>query len=347
MGIFIKNKLFLIASLISLYLIAACRSIPDPPRWVLNINEIYPVSEYITGRGEGTTRRDAENRATTVVSQFFLTQVNAVQSSRSVFNTGTDGVTGVERQTIDSTVIETQVQLITTRYAPDPWYDPKTKIWETVAYIKRDEGWEVYEPSAKRQSDALLTIIKAADTETEPFNAFLRYGNAFAYENSAEYSGTRIFAQILYPVKAAVSFAEADTELAALPQKQLTARERSRMFVSCPVDYNGMIFQATVRAIGACGFAVEQNRNLANTQCLIQVEEGVQKREAGIFYYPALTGTISGRNGALFSFKIQADQAGAINPDIAKRRAYDTLVRALEDSFAAELKKYQDALVKN
>jgi len=320
---------------------------PEPPRWVLNINEVYPPSEYITGRGEGATRREAESRAMAVISQFFLTQVNAVQSSRSVFTTGQDGVTGVERQTVDSTVVETNVRLITTRYASDPFYDPKTKIWETVAYIKRDEGWEVYEPSARRQSDALLAIIRAADAEEEPFNAFLRYGNAFAYENSAEYSGTRTFAQVLFPAKATAFFAEADAALAAMPQKQLAARERSRMFVSCPVDYNGMIYQAAVRAVGASGFAVDQNRNLANTQCLIQVEEGEQRRDAGIFYYPVLTGIISGRGGALFSFKVQADRQGAINPDIAKRRAYEALAGALEDSFADELRKYQDALARN
>jgi hypothetical protein len=240
---------------------------------------------------------------------------------------------------------------MTTRYASDPWYDPKTKIWETVAYIKRDEGWEVYEPNIKRQSDALLAIIQAADADAdagvEPFNAFLRYGNAFAYENSVEYSGTRAFAQVLYPAKAAALFAEADAALGELTQKQLAVRERSRMFVSCPVDYNGIVYQATVRAIGASGFAVEQNRNLANTQCLIQVEEGEQRRDAGIFYYPVLTGTIGGKNGAPFSFKIQADRQGAINPDIAKRRAYDALAGALENSFANELKKYQDALAKN
>lgn len=231
-------KSFLIAPFIAPCLIAACISIPDPPRWVLNINEVYPASEYITGRGEGNTRREAESRAMTVISQFFLTQVNSVQSSRSVFTTGVDGVTGVERQTIDSVVVETQVQLITMRYAPDPWHDPKTRIWETVAYIKREEGWEVYEPSAKRQSDALLAIIQAADTETEPFNAFLRYGNALAYENGAEYSGTRTFAQVLYPAKATAFFAKADAALTTVPQKQLAARERSRIFVSCSVDYN-------------------------------------------------------------------------------------------------------------
>jgi hypothetical protein len=290
---------------------------------------------------------EAEIKARTEIAYFFQTQVNAEMSAKQVFTTGHDGITNEERQTIENVVIRTQEQQRVVRFAEDPWRNPRTRAWDTVAYIRRDEGWTVYEPGFRRQSQALLAIIQKADTETVPFNAFLRYGNAIAYANSSEYRGTRIFASILHPTRANTLFAEAEAAESSLLQKQLAAQERSRVYIESPVDYNNMIYQATVKALGNAGFAVERNRNNAVTYFLAQVEEGEQKMSAGVFYNPVLTGIISGRNGALFSFKIEGSRQGAVNQDLAKRRAYTALSDALETAFSAELARYQNALIRN
>jgi len=346
-GIMKKLNVFLIT--LTCLMATACVSAPvqAPPEWLQNTYSVYPQSEYITGRGHGTTRSEAETKARTEIAYFFNTQVNAEMSARQVFTTGRDGITNEERQTIENSVIRTEVQQRVVRFAEDPWRNPRTKVWDTVAYIRRDEGWTVYEPDFKRQSEAFLNIVLSADTETVPFNAFLRYGNAIAYANSLEYRGTQAFASILHPARARILFTGADVAEAALPQKQLAARERSRMYVESPVDYNNMAYQATVRALGNAGFSVERNRNNALTYCLVQVEEGEQIMSAGVFYNPVLTGIISGKNGSLFSFKIEGARQGAISQDLAKRRAYTALSDALETAFTTELARYQNTLIKN
>lgn len=343
------KKLIVFSVLLACLMTAACASAPEPlpPAWVVNTFNVYPESEYITGRGQGTTLIEAETKARTEISYFFLAKVNAEIAASRVLSAGPDGITNEERQIIESAVITTQQQLRVARFADDPWSDPKTRTWETVAYIKRDEGWSVYEPDFRRRSDALLAITQAADTEAVPFNAFLRYGNAITYANSPEYAGTRIFASILHPTRARTLFAEADTAEAALLQKQLAAREKSRIYVESPVDSNNMIYQATVKALGNAGFSVEHNRNNALTYCLVQVEEGEQIMNAGVFYNPVLTGIISGKNGSLFSFKIEGSRQGAVNQDIAKRRAYAALSDAMETRFLSELARYQNALLRN
>jgi len=329
--------------------LTACASGPQtpPPAWFQNSRAVYPESEYITGRGQGTTQSEAETKARAEVAYFLQTQISAESSARQAFTTGHDGITNEERQTIENIVTRIQGEQRAVRLAEDPWRDPKTKAWHTVAYIKRDEGWTVYEPDFRRQSEALLAIIRKADTDAVPFNAFLRYGNATAYANSSEYTATRLFASVLHPAKANDLYAGADAARASLPQKQLAAQEKSRVYVESPVDYNNMIYQATVKALGSAGFAVERNKNNALTYCIVQVEEGEQKMDAGVFYNPALTGIISGKNGALFSFKIEGSRQGAINRDLAKRRAYTALSDALETAFSAELEKYQNALTRN
>lgn len=340
-----RYKIFPILLIIILNL--SCKSTPEPPAWVMNTNNVYSSGIYITGRGQGSTRSEAENRAVTVISQYFQTEVNAQQETRTVFTTGSDGNTTTSRGTMEIISIQTQQQLRVVRFAEDPWRDPKTKKWEAVAYIRRDEGWAVHEPNARRQSDALLVIIESADMEVEPFNAFLRFGNAMAYADSSEYTGTLAFAYVLHPARARALYADADAATSTLLQKQLAARERSRVFVGSPVDYNNMIYQATVKALGNAGFSVEQNWNNALTYCLVQVEEGEQLTNDGVFYYPSLTGIISGRNGSLFSFKLEAPRQAAVTPDVAKRRAYIALSDTLEAAFSTELVRYQNALIKN
>jgi len=345
----VMKKLYIISILLACLVVTACASAPvqPPPAWLQNTYTVYPQSEYITGRGQGITRDEAETKARAEIAYFFSTQVNAEMSARRVFTTRRDGITNEERQTIENIVTRTQVQQRVVRFTEDPWREPKTKVWDTVAYIRRDEGWTVYESEFRRQTETLLAIIQAADTEQAPFNAFLRYGNAIAYANNPEYRGAQIFASILHPARARTLFAAADAAEAALQQKQLAARERSRMYVESPVDYNNMVYQAMVKALGNAGFSVERNRNNALTYCLVQVEEGEQKMDAGVFYNPVLTGIISGKNGSLFSFKVEGSRQGAINQDLAKRRAYTALSEVLETAFIAELSRYQNTLIRN
>jgi len=106
----VMKKLNIVSILLAWLMVTACASAPlkTPPAWVSNTYTVYPESEYITGRGQGATRVEAEAKARAAVSSFFLTQVNAEMSTRQVFTTGRDGITKEERQTIENTVIRTQ-----------------------------------------------------------------------------------------------------------------------------------------------------------------------------------------------------------------------------------------------
>jgi hypothetical protein len=333
---------FFLAALV----LAACAGAPGPaPEWALNIQAAYPSGEYIAGRGEGQTREAAEAKALSEISFYFVRQISAERSSRSSW-TERNGASAAESRTEENILVESQTRLVAVRYTEDPWFNPAKKAWETVAYINRDEGWTVYQPNAKRQADALISLVTRAETEKEPFNAVLRYGIAASYAESAEFNNVRDFSQALHPAKAEALFAEADAARGELVNTQLAAIEKSPIYVECPQDYNGMIYQAMVKALGASGFGVERNRAAAAAVCAVLVEEGMQKQEKGVLFYPALTATVSGSAGPLFSFKITGGREGALNPDLAKRRAYTALASALEASFAGELQKRQSALVR-
>jgi hypothetical protein len=303
---------------------------------------VYPRAAYIAQRGEGGDRQDAELAALSAISYYFESEINARQSNRSVW-TERDGVTSAESRTEAETMVQSQTRMAAVRYAEDPWQNPSTGKWETVAYLDRNEAWALYEPRAKMVSDGLLALMNAAENEGEAFSRVLRFGTAASYADGAEFNTVREFAQVLYPSKAQAFFRDADEAVSSLPAKIDEARRGARMFIQCSPDLDGLIYNAAVAAWGAEGFPVERNREAAANVCVIQVDEGMQKMDSGVFYYPSLSGMVNGASGVLFSFTIKASRQGAINPDIAKRRAYTALAAALQEAFPGELNKNRAA----
>ncbi|MDR2211168.1 MAG: hypothetical protein LBO65_06890 [Spirochaetaceae bacterium] len=299
---------------------------------------MYPRAEYIAQRGEGPTRQEAELTALGAVSFYFESEINAEESGRRSW-TEQNGVTNTESRTETNTLVRSQTRLVAVRYAEDPWFNPAARTWTTVAYIDRGEAWAVYEPEAAKVRDRLLSLFAAAEAESEPFPRSLRFGAAAGYGESAEFNAIRGFAQVLYPAKAQVLFDEADGIRSVLPERIDSARRNATVFIDCPADLDGLIYQAAAAALGAEGFPVERNRNTASCVCRIRVDAGTQKIESGIFYNPSLTGTVNGTSGAVFSFTAKAPRQSAINPEVAKRRAYTALAAALGEAFSGELNR--------
>jgi hypothetical protein len=338
-----------IAALVVLIL-AACAGTPQtvaPPEWARNVETAYPRAAYIAQKGGGVSRQGAENAALAAIAFYFESEITAEESTRQSWVTQ-NGVTEAESRTEAATIVRSAVSLVAVRYAEDPWLNPVTKTWETVAYIDRAEAWTVYEPQAKKASDALLGLYASAEDETEAFSRALRFGAVETYAEGAEFNAARQFSQVLHPKNAQTLFADADAACAALSEKIYTARQNARVFIECPTDFNELVYQATVSAFGAEGFPVERNRSAASSVCVINVDEGKQKMESGVFYTPSLTGTVNGgadgKSGAVFSFTVKAERLGAINDGVAKRRAYTALAAALQESFPGELNKKRVSL---
>jgi hypothetical protein len=270
---------------------------------------------------------------------FFIRETSVERSRRAVW-TEQDGLTNTESTTTEEILVASHTRLVAVRFTEDPWYNRSTKIWETVAFIERDEAWPLFEPVAQIQADAFLNLVKAADEETEPFNAVLRYGIAASYTRGAEFNTVKDFAQVLHPDQAGLLFAKSNAVQSEVPRKQLLALEKAVITIQVPQDHDRLIYQAMVKALGASGFAVESGGTTA-TICTVLVEEGIQRYDSGTNYHPSLTVTISGAGGVMMSFRVAGERAGAINPDVAKRRAYVSLAAALEGAFAGELYRWQ------
>jgi hypothetical protein len=296
---------------------------------------MFPDSEYIAQRGRGKTRGAAEANAAAEIARYITSQVN----TRSGYRMTAVQINGQGAEKLDvfnEALVKTEIDLFGIRYADGAFYDPARKEWHAAAYIERDEAWQVYAPRIRTQSGAFLNLYNAAEKEDDPFKKFLRYEAARNYAQKTEYESAMLFGQILHPAKMDGEFADTRSAIAALPQKIDNAKRGAAIYIDCPVDFEGRVTTALSDCFTAQGFAAAKTRTQAAAVCSVTVTEGEQKRELGVFYHPSMNAVLSGKSGVLASFTAQGEQAQAVTPDVAKRRAYTSLADAIQAHFAAQ-----------
>ncbi|GHV92453.1 hypothetical protein AGMMS50268_29560 [Spirochaetia bacterium] len=327
-----------VCGLLTAILLSCATTVPIPD-WAQSpaaITQVYPNDAYIARRGRGQTREAAEVAAAAEIARYFISQISANSSYRTNISEQ-NGVINESRETEDSAFVASEINLAGLRYAPDAFYNKAENQWETLAYLDRAEAWALYEPRFKKQADSFRALYDGAENENDPFKKALRWLAAAQYAGSAEFEAANTFGQILDPARMNAAFSAVRSDAAAIPQKVDTARRNADVFIDCPVDFESAVTNAFSRALSAEGFPVAKARAGAAAVCTITVDEGMQQRDLGIFYFPSLQAVFTGSSGTLFTYNASAERAGAVTADVAKRRAYTALAEAVQKSFHSEL----------
>jgi len=325
---------------LSALLIAACASAPSvpPPEWALNIDSVYPREKYIAQIGWGATQKEAERSALGAIARFITSEVRSSSELR-VNMLEADGAASQKREINEEVFIESQVNLSHVRYVQEPYYNKQRKKYETVAYLDREEAWGFYAPRFTRLAKAFVELYDSAAAEADPLKAAILYGKAAAYSQSEEFSDAENFGQMLYPQKMDETFSDVRKKLQALPDELAQAKQNTVVYVDVSSDNESRVKNAVVKCLNKAGFAAGKDKNVLAT-CLVKVDEGYKKTDSGVFYFPSAVITLSGRKaGEVFSCAVSAGKQAAINEDVAKRRAYTALAKAITDNFNKELNK--------
>jgi len=323
----------------------SCASTPtDPAPWDVTpaaMRQHFPDSEFIAQRGRGATRAAAEADGAAQIARFLNTQISSqlrIAERENTQNGNTQSSTEIEQETF----VQSHMNLFGIRYARDAYFDKQQKEWITVAYIDRNEAWQVYIPRFRQQAQAFNQLFVAAENETDPFRKALRLIAAFNYARTPDFQNADVLGQLLEPSKMNEEFGAVRSQAARLPGLLDNARRNASVFIDCPVDVESLVTTAFSREFAALGFPVANTRNAAAAVCRITITEGMQQRDLGIFYHPSLQAVISSNGaanaaGTLFTFSAEGERASAVTPDVAKRRAYQSLADKVRESFRLSL----------
>jgi hypothetical protein len=326
------------AGLFALSAFISCATAPAPqpePEWYGNMDAVYPRERFIAFQGRGSAPAEARQNALADLAAYFEQEVRK-EGTASISMTEQQGAVEKTRRIEETVTVTVSRNLSAVRYAEDAWKHPATGVFVTVAYLDRDEAWKAYSPQATQAALTLADLFQGAKEEADPFTRSLLFGKAEAY--MPEFIAARSFAQILHPARAEALFEEADRDLAALPKEAADARRNAAVYLDCPLDLDGLVRNAAASAFNVAGFPAAAERRGAAAVCVIQVNEGLMKRPAGTFYYPELSGVVTGRSGAtVFTFTAKAESQAARDPELARRRAYTALAQAVRDTLPEQL----------
>lgn len=330
-------KLYLPAVICSLiFALYSCSSYPTTPApWDASpaaIRQVFPDGEYIAQRGRGKTRAAAEAQAAGELARFISSQITANKGYQITTNNTEENIS-----TQDEAYVASRINIFGIRYADDAYYRKDLKEWRTIAWIERNEAWAVYSPGFRQQADSFTALFNAAEQERDQFKKTLRFMAADNYARTEEFENANLFGQILHPRRMNEEFAAVRAGISAIPQRLDEAKRRSAVFIDCPVDFESIVSTAFASSFASMGFPVTNNRSTAAAICRVTIDEGMQQRELGVFYFPKVQAVISSSEGTLFTYSAEGERAQAVTPDVAKRGAYQSLANKVNSSFSLDI----------
>ncbi|MDR2052620.1 MAG: hypothetical protein LBP80_04320 [Treponema sp.] len=305
-----------------------------------NLEAAFPADRYIAVRSTSGSRETLEQAALNALSLYFQALVSS-RTDLAESYAEQNGEVSQSLQLEQQTVVQTETELFAVRYT-DPWRNVNG-IWEMAAYIDRDEAWALFEPRLTSKTAPFMAIVKAAEKDIEPLRRFFRYRAARSLDPAA-LPAYLDFARTLNPGRAA-AFNPVREASAALSLRLDEAKFEASVCLDIPVDMDGIAAAALISALSAEGFPITENRNAAGAVCRAVIDEGRENREGGTFYTPKLTLTLQGKADPLFSMTLEAPRQSAVNPDIARRRAYAALAGEIQSQFHGEFEKQMSVVI--
>ncbi|HWP94146.1 MAG TPA: LPP20 family lipoprotein [Gammaproteobacteria bacterium] len=144
-------------------LIAACAQTPRKPArpdWVDGVSTRYPADQYLIGRGQGSERATAMDRARADLAKNFAVLIQERTTDTQTFTSG--GATDAGEATLEvARALETRTETVLRgTEVPEIWQDPATRSFHALAVLSR-----------ARAGQALRQEIQSLDDGTRAFLA--------------------------------------------------------------------------------------------------------------------------------------------------------------------------------
>jgi len=311
----------------------SCASIPSAlPVWDASpdaYRQVFPDNRYIAQRGSGTSREAAELDSAVRLARFLDNEISSQTTNIEIV-----GVLTYEQQLEIRNYTQSQINLYGVRFVSDSYFDRRRREWVTVAYINRNEAWQVYSPRFRQQSETFNSLFLLANRESDPFRRILRLLAVQNHITNFDFQSANAFGQLLHPARMNEEFSVVRSNMSRLPSLLEDSRRNVSIYIDIPSDFNAMITNVFSRQLQLMGFPVTNIKNNATTICRVIITEGRGQQDTFTFYNPSLRAIFSSEAGELFSFTAVGERAVAVRPEVAKERAYQSLANRVNETFS-------------
>jgi len=294
---------------------------------------LFSSSAYIAVRGYGQDAVSAEHNALAGVSRYFSSRISVNTAEKTLV---TDH--GSKSRLEDVTRILSDTTLFAVRYTKAR-FNKEQKNYEVIAYINREEAWQIYAPKVQHAADTFSGLYNRGRQQVSDFMRALFLLQAREVAQSSDLLSMLQFAYALYP-ESINMFTDIQENLDNLSVMLKNAQAQYSIAIHC-INDDKLQIAATVREILTdLGFSVTANQEAARYVCALDLTENKKELPAGIFFTPSISITIfENQRTPLFSYSKTLSRIGASMESAAKQRMFHAVITELRNSLPSALKQ--------
>lgn len=285
-----KKRLILESLLIAIFipLFAA------PPKWLIELEKVYPTEKFIRAIGEGSTIKKAETEAISSISLNFNAKTkvinNAIKDYNSVIEENKTKISKSYALTQETT-ITSESEFLCVKFS-DSYYDKKKKTYYLVGYIDRTEVSGIYEQKIYGLMTTIQTILNYATEENEGLYSVLNYQKASKLSKLVQYY---IDAAIIINPQESEKYKD-DLQLIASIEGLVNAQKNKLSFsINCNDKRYYSICTAISSILQESGFVLTKGKPTYYIYVELNCSEEIY--DAGNFVRPDINITITNNSG--------------------------------------------------
>lgn len=238
------------------------------PEWISNKNAVFPSETYISGLGEGKSKEAARNDAIAEVSRYLKTSVeNTVQAKTNADSI--NGKSNFSQRLEESTTISSTATLSGLNFS-EPYHDKKEKCWYCVAYIKRDDAWNLLLPRIESAKAAFYALYDNGRKETEPVFKYSFF--AAALEKGVDFQDVLDYARIIHP-KNEEGYLSDREAINSVQNLLITEKGKCTLFLALQGDYGNILTEAATKIFSETPFSLVGSEKSANYKATVTVDD--------------------------------------------------------------------------
>lgn len=265
------------------------------PKWITNLNDVFPSEKYIRAVGEGSSETLAKKVAVAELSTYFDQKVTSEIFSKS-FKSQKESVYSSNSSIDQNITVSTNSELFAVQYT-DVYYDRKEKKYSVCAYINKAEAFDIISQKLFSYEQIFFQKNELLEQENEDFRKILILKDSL--ENEDEINTLYDFLLSLNSKKAKkfddfkLSFNEAKNLLSELKRKTPVSisslgdySKQIKYLISEILTQNGFIISknADYKIISITSFDISEQNNIISCRPTISVEiEGSQEMVSSCF----------------------------------------------------------------
>ena len=287
--------------------------------------------DFIAQRGFGKSEAEARQNALAALSRFFQMSISVNSAERTTV-TDTDSRSMISEEVF----VNSKTELFAVHFTKVR-FDRKQKVYETTAFIDREEVWNIYWPQLEADTKTFEDFRANAENQKEILLKTTEFSKAGKFAEENELEKRLDFALIVYP-ESGFLFAKIRNHISELKPLIKRLCGTFSVQVKCENDFENSAAQAAKSSFAKIGIVTTENA--AEYICRIKISLNRKILPAGYFYTPSVTIEISNGDKTILSLSEQLAKTGAKNGQVAERRAYSAITECVSDLLNREFMSF-------